>query len=376
MNQTHLRIAMIGPLPPPAGGMAGQTAQLARLLRQEGIVVEEVAVNAPYYPAWIGRVQGVRALFRLFSYVIRLCRIASRVDLFHVMANSGWSWHLFAAPAIWIGSWYGKPVVVNYRGGQAEEFFKRSFNWVRPSLARAAKIIVPSEFLQRVFGRFGVSCEIVPNIVDRSRFYPGTPSVDENRSRSIHVVVARHLERLYDNATAIEAFARIRECYPAARMTVAGTGPERVNLEQLVRKLGLGDAVRFSGNLGRDEMADLLRSADLMLNPSLADNMPNSLLEAMACGVPIVTTDVGGIPLIVKSEETALLVKPGQARDMAEAALRILDDQRLRLKLIQNGLRDADGYSWPRIRELWLNTYAQLCKPFRFVSQREFRRLG
>jgi glycosyltransferase involved in cell wall biosynthesis len=159
-------------------------------------------------------------------------------------------------------------------------------------------------------------------------------------------------------------------------MTVAGTGPERVNLEQLVRKLGLGDAVRFSGNLGRDEMADLLRSADLMLNPSLADNMPNSLLEAMACGVPIVTTDVGGIPLIVKSEETALLVKPGQARDMAEAALRILDDQRLRLKLIQNGLRDADGYSWPRIRELWLNTYAQLCKPFRFVSQREFRRLG
>lgn len=369
MDQTHLRIAMIGPLPPPAGGMAGQTAQLARLLRQEGIVVEEVAVNAPYYPAWIGRVRGVRALFRLVSYVIRLCRTASRVDLFHIMANSGWSWHLFAAPALWIGGWYGKPVVVNYRGGQAEEFFKRSFNWVRPGLAKAAKIIVPSEFLQRVFGEFGVSCEIVPNIVDRSRFYPGTPSVDENRSRSIHVVVARHLERLYDNATAIEAFARIRECYPAARMTVAGTGPERANLERLVRKLGLGDAVRFSGNLGRDEMADLLRSADLMLNPSLADNMPNSLLEAMACGVPIVTTDVGGIPLIVKSEETALLVKPGRARDMAEAALQVLDDQRLRLKLIRNGLRDADGYSWPRIRECWLSTYRQLCKPLGLAGQ-------
>ncbi|MGX2039748.1 glycosyltransferase family 4 protein [Methylocaldum sp. MU1018] len=362
MEETRLRIAMIGPWPPPAGGMAGQTAQLARLLRQQGIWVEEVQVNAPYPSAWIGRIKGVRALLRLFFYVLRLRRVASRVDLFHVMANSGWSWHLFAAPAIWTGHLCGKPVVVNYRGGQAEEFFDRSFRWVRPSLARAAKIIVPSEFLQRVFGKFGISCEIIPNIVDRDRFFPGTPSLARKPEDPIHIVVARHLERLYDNATAIRAFAHIKDRYPSARMTIAGTGPELARLRQLARELGLDREVRFSGNLDRDEMANLFRTADLMLNPSLADNMPNSLLEALACGVPIVSTDVGGIPLIVKDKETALLVKPEQPGAMADAALRILDDHRFRRRLVEQGLIQAERYSWPSIRELWTSAYAQLCK--------------
>jgi hypothetical protein len=83
-----LKIGLIGPLPPPSGGMANQTRQLARLLAEAGMAVEVVQVNAPYRPGWIERVRGLRAMFRLLPYLVHLWRCAGRVDLFHVMANS------------------------------------------------------------------------------------------------------------------------------------------------------------------------------------------------------------------------------------------------------------------------------------------------
>src|SRR5436190_14145399 len=161
-----LALAIVGPLPPPPGGMANQTEQLARLLREAGLAVEVSQVNPPYQPAWLSRVRGVRALGRLVPYLGRLWRLAGRAQLIHVMANSGWAWHLFAAPAVWIGRLRGVPVVVNYRGGEAEAFMTRQAAWVRPTLRSAAIVVVPSRFLQSVFARWNVATAIVPNVVD------------------------------------------------------------------------------------------------------------------------------------------------------------------------------------------------------------------
>src|SRR4051812_29073134 len=83
-----LKIALVGPLPPPFGGMANQTRQLATLLEREGIDVEIVQVNAPYSPGWVASLRVVRALFRFIPFIARLWHAAGRADLFHVMANS------------------------------------------------------------------------------------------------------------------------------------------------------------------------------------------------------------------------------------------------------------------------------------------------
>ena len=112
-----LRLAIVGPLPPPSGGMANQCKQLLGLMEGEGARVELVRTNAPYSPAFVGRIPVVRAFARLLPYLFGLWRAAGRNDVMHVLANSGWSWHLFAAPAIWIARLRGTPVIVNYRGG-------------------------------------------------------------------------------------------------------------------------------------------------------------------------------------------------------------------------------------------------------------------
>ena len=140
-------------------------------------------------------------------------------------------------------------------------------------------------------------------------------------------------------------------------MTVAGSGPERERLSAIARELGVSDRVRFTGRLENAELPDLYRSASIAVNASRADNMPIALLEALASGIPIVSTDVGGVPYLVEDGVTAVLVPPGQPRLMAEAVLRILDDPGLAARLRSAGLDAASRYAWPNVRPWLLAAY-------------------
>jgi glycosyltransferase involved in cell wall biosynthesis len=355
MTWAGKRIALVGPLPPPAGGMANQTRQLAELLHGDGLEVELVQVNAPYRPAWIEGLKGIRAGFRLMPYLGRLWAAAGRADLVHVMANSGWSWHLFAAPAVWVAVLRGVPVVVNYRGGEADDFLSRSARWVRPTLARTGGVLVPSGFLQEVFARYGVVARIVPNVVDLARFRPAT--VERSAADGPHIVVARNLEPIYGIPVALRAFALVLAEYPRARLSIAGSGPQVDELKALASELGLDGRSTFTGRLDREQMATLYREADLMLNPSRVDNTPNSVLEALASGVPVVSTAVGGVPYIVEDGRSALLVPRDDVAAMAAAAMRVLGSPDLRRQLVDGGLNEVRRYTWMAVRDTLFASY-------------------
>ena len=104
-------------------------------------------------------------------------------------------------------------------------------------------------------------------------------------------------------------------------------GPREHALEQLAAGLGMTDAVTFIGRLDNEAIAAVYDSADIMINPSLADNMPISVLEALASGVPVVSTNVGGIPYLVEHEKTAMLVPARNPEAMANAILSLLNDR-------------------------------------------------
>lgn len=354
-----LRVGLVGPIPPPNGGMALQARQLAGLLEGEGLDVRMLPTNAPYRPAWVGRIPGLRAVFRLVPYLYRVWRLAGQVDVVHMLANSGWSWQLFAAPVIWLGRLRGTPVVVNYRGGEARAYFERSFSRVRPTLARASGIVVPSGYLQQVFGDFGFDADVVPNIINLERFHPPRQVRDTS---VFELVVTRNLEAIYGIDTAIRAAALLRRHIPNLRLSIAGSGPLAGELTQLVERLDLGDCVFFVGRLEPDEVASLYRRAAVFLNPALVDNMPNSVLEAMASGLPVVSSNVGGVPFIVEHEATALLVEPGDPAAMAGAVRRLHDEPALAATLAQRGLEEVRAYAWPSVRDQWLGQYRELAR--------------
>jgi len=349
-------ICVVGPLPPPSGGMANQCEQLVRLLRLEGAAVELVRTNAPYQPSWVGHVPVLRAAFRLIPYLVSLWRAAGRANVMHVLANSGWAWHLLATPALIVARLRAVSVIVNYRGGNAETFFAHAPRYVLGMLAKATLRVTPSVFLRRVFATHGLEAEVIPNIIDLSRF---SPAPQRSFGNAPHIVVTRNLEPIYDIPTAIRAFARVRAAYAGARLTVAGSGPELVRLKALVAELGLVDAVFFPGQINNAEIPSLYATADCLINPSTVDNMPISILEAFASGVPVASTAAGGIPDIVENGVSGRLVPIGDDAAMAQAVIGILGDSELAAGLRQAGLTEAARYGWSAVRTQWLDAYCR-----------------
>jgi glycosyltransferase involved in cell wall biosynthesis len=113
----------------------------------------------------------------------------------------------------------------------------------------------------------------------------------------------------------LAAASRILRWFPAARFQLVGDGPLRPALEQQAAALGLGDRVDFLGH--RDDVADLLRASDVFAFPSLMEAFPNAVMEAMSHGVPVVASNVGGIPELVTDRRNGLLVPPGDAAALA-----------------------------------------------------------
>ncbi|WP_448212537.1 glycosyltransferase family 4 protein [Colwellia sp. MEBiC06753] len=357
-------VAIVGPLAPPAGGMANQTKQLANFLELEGLTVSIIQVNAPYQPAWVGKIPMLRAVFRLFDYKKQLKKRLADVDVVHVMANSGWSWHLFAAPAIRIAKKLNKPVILNYRGGYADEFFAKSWQSVKKTMGLVDEILVPSSFLQEVFAKYGIQASVVPNVLNQQRFNC------ENRTSVMRptIIITRNLEAIYDVETAIKIFEKILMQFPQAELKVAGTGPELDKLVALCDELAIRSQVEFLGRLAPDDISALYKSADLMLNTSIVDNSPNSIIEALACGTPVVTTNVGGIPKLVRHLQDALLADIKDVDQLSALALSTLKDKALRDKLVANGLVTVEKFFWSNVWQKLQQSYQQAIKQVNYVS--------
>ena len=184
------------------------------LLAREGVAVDVVRSMRRIGRRSSARIRGVRALFRLVPYVARAVACVGRVDVFHVMANSGWSWHLFAAPAIWIAALRGVPVVVNYRGGEAARSSRARRASVRRTLARADALAVPSRFLQRrVRAPRNRGAVVLPNIIDLRALPSATTA--PRRSGAAHRWSRAISSR---STTSPPRCARSRWCASACRM--------------------------------------------------------------------------------------------------------------------------------------------------------------
>jgi glycosyltransferase involved in cell wall biosynthesis len=147
----------------------------------------------------------------------------------------------------------------------------------------------------------------------------------------------------------LEAFAKLRQQHPAmnVRLMIVGEGPERENLQAAAARLGLTEKVVFAGQ--QSDVGPFFSLADVMALPSHGEGSPNVLLEAIAGGLPIVSTTVGGIPEMVTHGESAMLLEPRDIGSMARFLGEVLSDETLAAKLASNGLKVAERYS-PEVR--------------------------
>jgi len=353
---SRARVLIAAPSLDINGGQAQLAVRLIERLQQESSLDVSFIPHNPRLPRplrWLQKIKYVRTVVTLLLYLTLLVARAWRYDVLHIFSASYYSYLLTALPAMLVGKLYGKRTILNYHSGEAEDHLQ---NWrtAVPTIRLADVIVVPSGYLVDVFARFGLQARAIFNTVDTDRF-----RYRERRPLRPVFLTTRLLEPLYNVACALRAFALVQARFPEARLTIAADGTLRGELERLADDLRLR-AVEFIGFVPFAEMPALYDAADIYLNANDIDNMPSSLIEGMAAGLNIVTTNAGGIPYIVVHEETGLLVDCGDHQAMAASAIRLLEDATLATQMAARAHNECNKYNWTAARCEWLRLYHEL----------------
>jgi len=352
-----LRVLIVAPSFDILGGQSVQAARLLARLREEpSLQVELLPIN-PRLPGVLRKLQAikyVRTVVTSLLYLASLLTTVYKYDVIHVFSASYFSFVLAPTPAILVGKLYGKKILLNYHSGEAEDHLRRWRGSAIPTIRLVNSLIVPSEYLVRVFTQFGLKARAICNIIDTSWFHfrqrtPLRPMFLSNRN----------LESHYGVDKVLRAFAIIQQDFPEASLTIAGDGRQRRSLEQLAENLSLRNTT-FLGQIDPTAIAQLYDGADIYLNGSEIDNQPLSILEAFACGLPIVTTAAGGIPDIVTDGKTGFVVPCGDYQLIAERAIRLLTNPQLAKQIAELAYDECKRYSWQTTRGAWMRAYGEL----------------
>jgi glycosyltransferase involved in cell wall biosynthesis len=306
-------------------------------------------------PPWpfgrLRRVPYVRTLVTQLTYWPLLVRELRRADVVHVFSASYTSFLLAPLPAVLVARLLGRPVVLNYHSGEAPDHLRRSA--VARHILRDVvdRNVVPSVFLRDVFASFGITATVVPNTIDLRTFAYRTR--DPLRPR---LLCTRNFEPIYNVACVLRAFARIQAERPEARLTLVGSGSEEAALRALAARLGLRH-VTFAGCVPAAKIHHSYAEADIYVQTPAIDNMPLSVLEAFASGLPVVSTDVGGVPSMLTDGIHGLLAPHDDEAAIAACVLTLLASPGYARRLAAAAHDTCTRYEWPAARESWLAAY-------------------
>jgi len=359
-----LCVALVAPTLRILGGHAVQADRLLTCWAEDSEVRASLLPINPAPPApftVLSRVKFVRTVVTQLLYWPLLFRQLRSVDIAHVFSASYWSFLLSPVPAIVVARLLGKPVIMNYRSGEAPDHLKRS-GVARFVLRRADVNVVPSIFLHDVFSKFGIQTQIIPDIVDLNRF--AFRPRERFRPR---VLCTRNFEPLYNMPCSLRAFAIIQAAHPDASLTLVGSGSQLDALRRLAESLKLRN-VSFVGPVRPADIWRYYAEADIYLQTPDIDNMPASVIEAFASGCVVISTDAGGVPTILTDGVHGYMVPCGDFRAAAERAIRVIEDPVTAQRLAAAARESCERYRWVAVRSQWLSVYQQLLKPTRAVA--------
>jgi glycosyltransferase involved in cell wall biosynthesis len=292
---------------------------------------------------------------RITDMVWTVIRNRRRFDVAHVEVYSGPAF-VWAEAVCWTLRRLGKPFVLTLHGGNLPDFAKSWPRRVRRVLDSATFVTTPSNYLFDHMRPYCDKLQILPNAVD-IRHYP----FRHRTTPKPKLVWLRSFSRIYNPSLAPKVIAGLMKEFPDAELLMIGPDKFDGSFEEtqtVISQLGLEGRVRMVGRVEKHEVPGWLNQGDIFINTTNFDNTPVSLLEAMACGMCVVSTNVGGIPYLVKNNTNAILVEPDDADEMAMAVQRCLMDQVLASSLSQCARETVEAYDWPVILPKWRSILA------------------
>jgi glycosyltransferase involved in cell wall biosynthesis len=228
---------------------------------------------------------------------------------------------------------------------------------------RADRVVAVCESLGKLTSQTcpGLSYAVVPNGVDLQLFHPGEAGHTRETGRVRCLAVARLVERK-GLGELIRALAQLER--GRFELEIVGDGPDDGILRELAARMGVGQEVRFLGSLDRSAVAQRYREADLFTLPSSAEAFGNVFAEALASGLPVVGSTVGGIPELIEHGINGLLVPPGDPAALAKAIRYLADDPELRQQMSQRNRAKAETVlDWGQVTHRYLSIYQAAPQP-------------
>jgi len=299
--------------------------------------------------------------------VLLVSRKRNRLARFADMTLSAWLWRkrfsaaqvdvfsdaafLWAEAVCWTLRRVRRPYILTLRGGRLPEFAQSNRGRVGRLLTSAAMVTAPSPYLLLQMAAYCPEIILLPNALDL-RLYP----FRARRQLKPRLIWLRALHRIYNPEMAIRVLANIRTHAPDATLTMIG--PDKgdgslARVRHLVDEFRLGDCVQIVPGIPKTEVPRWLAEGDIFLNTTNIDNTPVSVLEAMACGLCVVSTNVGGLPYMLTDGKDALLTPCGDTEAMSAAVRRLLDNEDLAASLSVNAARTAAPCDWPLVLRQW-----------------------
>jgi glycosyltransferase involved in cell wall biosynthesis len=332
------RLLLVGNFLSAVGQNRAMIEDLAERLRDFASMV--ICVS-PYRIGWI------RGAHMLSAAVYR-CR---EYDLAVIDLYSGRAFIWGEALSLFLAS-LRRPFVLVLRGGALPDYARRYPQRVKACLARASAIITPSRYLMEQMRPYRADLCLVPNPLNVSAY-----AFRLREEPQPHLVWLRAFHEMYNPLLALQVGALLAVDFPDMRLTMVG--PDKGDgslrrLQRLIVELDFADRITLVDGVPKTQISYWMNRGDIFLNTTSVDNTPVSVLEAMACGLCVVSTNVGGIPYLLEHEHDTLLVTPGNPEAMAGAVRHILTAPGLAKRLSYNAHRKAGQFDWSVILPQWV----------------------
>jgi len=247
--------------------------------------------------------------------------------------------------------------VLILRGGDLPRRLKQNPRLCRFLLTKSYQNISPSGYILDVFQTAGYDVKFIPNAMDISK-YP----YSVRQLETPNLLYVRSFHKIYNPTMAIRVLKKLLENYPGASLCMVGPDKDgtRQAVKSLVDHLGISGKVSFTGYISKQEIIKLSKRYNVFINTTNFDNMPVSVMEAMALGLPVVSTDAGGMPFLIDNFKSGLLVNKDDTASMVEAIQRLIEDPELTESLVQNARTKIEGYDWSKVLPLWQKLFDEL----------------
>lgn len=285
-------------------------------------------------------------LLRIFEIV--LCSLILAYDKMHIDTFSGQAFMITELAAT-IGKLRRKKVIMTLHGGMLPDFYEKSPARVKRTLAKADYLQTPSLYLKDFFAKQEVQLNYLPNSINLSKF---TYSRKDFKPHSLLWV--RAFTEIYNPDLAIKTLNEVRKTYPDTTLTMIG--PDKGSLSKmktLINDLLLGSTVDITGPIPNDQLYLYYQTHEVYLNTTSYESFGVAVLEAAACGIPVISTSVGEVPYIWKNNEDILLVEGFHYEEFAKAVIKLFNSKRLADSISTRARKKAEQFDRKKILSLW-----------------------